>query len=126
MSCASKSVLPTIRHLTRGYTMRHFALRHGYRFPVFGPVQYERANSEGHGTVTDVSSFGWRVSGSLRLEPGDVCSLRVKLSPKTLISVAAGKVRWVHGEEAGIETLVIDEESENRLNTYILERVKTL
>lgn len=106
--------------------MRHFALRHEYRFPVFGPVHYERANRDGYGTVMNVSSLGWRVSGSLHLEPGDVCSLIVKLSPQTSISVAAGKVRWVHGEEAGIETLVIDEESESRLKAYILERVKTL
>ena len=35
-------------------------------------------------------------------------------------------VRWVRGEEAGIETLVMNEESEARLNTYILERVKAL
>lgn len=106
--------------------MRRFALRHGYRFPVFGPVLYERANREGRGTVTNVSSFGWRVSGSLLLEPGDVCSLNVKLAPKMSISIAAGKVRWAHGEEAGIETLVIDETSEARLNAYILERVKAL
>jgi hypothetical protein len=106
--------------------MRHYALRHGYRFPVFGPLKYERANREGYGTVLNVSSFGWRVSGSLLLEPGDVCSLNVKLTPQTWVSVAAGKVRWVHGEEAGIETLVINEPSEARLNAYILERVKAL
>lgn len=106
--------------------MRRFALRHGYRFPVFGPVRYERANREGHGTVMNVSYFGWRVSGSLPLESGDVCSLSVKLAPKTWVSVAAGKVRWVHGEEAGIETLVIDENSKTQLNAYILERVKAL
>lgn len=85
--------------------MRQFALRHGYRFPVFGPVKYEHANREGYGTVTNVSSFGWRVSGSLLLEPGAVCSLNVKLAPQTWIAVAAGKVRWVRGEECGIETL---------------------
>jgi hypothetical protein len=40
--------------------------------------------------------------------------------------VAAGKVRWVQGEEAGIETLVMNKESEARLNAYILERIKGL
>lgn len=106
--------------------MRHFALRHEYRFPVFGPVHYERANRDGYGTVMNVSSLGWRVSGSLHLEPGDVCSLNVKLSPTTCVSVAAGKVRWVNGDEFGVETLVLNEASEARLNAYILERVKTL
>ncbi|MBK9307967.1 MAG: PilZ domain-containing protein [Nitrospira sp.] len=106
--------------------MRQFALRHHYRFPLFGPLMYEHANREGYGTVTDVSSIGWRVSGSLPLEPGDVCSLKVRLSPMLWVSVAAGKVRWVQGEEAGIETLVMNEESEARLNAYIFERIKTL
>ncbi|MGC4095694.1 MAG: PilZ domain-containing protein [Nitrospira sp.] len=106
--------------------MRQFALRHHYRFPVFGPMQYKHGNRGGYGTVTNVSSIGWRVSGSLMLEPGDVCALIIKLPGKTWISVAAGKVRWVRGEEAGIETLVMNEESEARLNAYILERIKTL
>ena len=106
--------------------MRPFALRHHYRFPVFGRVQYEHANREGYGTVMNVSSIGWRVSGSLSLEPGNVCTLIVKLPTKPWISVAAGKVRWTRGEEAGIETLVMSEESETRLNEYILERIKAL
>lgn len=72
----------------------------------------------------NVSSLGWRVSGSLLLERGDVCRLNVKLST-TWISVAAEKVRWVNGEEFGVETLVINEASEAFLNKYILERVKT-
>lgn len=106
--------------------MRHFAFRHHYRFPVFGPVHYEHANREGYGTVINVSLIGWRVSGSLMLAPGDVCTLIIKLFTKTWISVAAGKVRWVRGEEAGIEKLVMTQESEARLNAYILERIKTL
>ncbi len=75
-------------------------------------------------------SYYWdvttRLSGSLPLEPGDVCALIVKLPTKTLVSVAAGKVRWVQGDECGIETLVINEESEARLSASILERVKAL
>jgi hypothetical protein len=79
----------------------------------------------------NVSSIGWRVSGTLPLAPGNVCSLKIKLSARLWVSVAAGKVRWVREEagafgEAGIETLVMNEESEARLNAYILERVKAL
>jgi hypothetical protein len=106
--------------------MRPFALRQHYRFPILSPVKYEHANREGYGTIMNVSSLGWRVSGSLLLTPGDVCSLKVRLTVGQWVSVAAGKVRWVRGEEAGIETLVMNEESEARLNAYILERVKAL
>lgn len=78
---------------------------------------YESANREGYGTVMNVSTLGWRVSGSLLLEPGDVCALKVKLPTKIWVSVAAGKVRWVRGDEAGafgeagIETLVMNEDT---------------
>lgn len=103
-----------------------FTLRHHYRFPVFGPMHYEHANREGYGTVMNMSLIGWRVSGSLSLEPEDVCTLIIRLPTKTWVSIAAGKVRWAQGEEAGIEMLVMNEESEARLNAYILERVKAL
>ena len=74
----------------------------------------------------NVSSLGWRVSWSLLLAPGEVCSLKVRLMVGEWVTVAAGKVRWVRGEEAGIETLVMSEESEARLNAYILKQVKAL
>lgn len=106
--------------------MGHFVLRYHYRFPVFGPVQYESVNREGYGTVMNVSSLGWRISWSLPLAPGEICTLIAKLPTKRWVSVTAGKVRWAHGEEFGIETLVMNETSEARLNAYILERVKTL
>jgi hypothetical protein len=129
--CISRLVilLPTSYNsadLTNEYAMRPSALRHHYRFPVFGPVKYESASREGHGTVMNLSSLGWRVSGSLLLEAGDVCALKVKLPTKTWISVTTGKVRWVRGEEFGVETLVMNEESQERLNAYILERIKAL
>jgi hypothetical protein len=113
------------RTFTTGDTMRHFALRQHYRFPVFGQVKYESQNRDGYGSVTNVSALGWRISGNLPVQVGVVCSLRVRL-PTMQVSVAAGKVRWVRGEECGIETLVINEDSEARLNEYILERVKAL
>jgi len=74
-----------------------FALRYHSRFPVFTTVRYESGNREGYGTVMNVSPLGWRVSGSLPLEPGDVCALTVRLPTKKWVSVAAGKVRWVRG-----------------------------
>lgn len=89
-------------------------------------MKYESATREGYGTVMNVSSLGWQVSGSLLLAPGDVRSLKVRLTVREWVSMAAGKVRWVRGEDAGIETLVINEESEARLNAYILDRVKAL
>ena len=42
------------------------------------------------------------------------------------MSVSAGVVRWVCGEECGIETLVMNEESQKQLSAYIQERGRAL
>lgn len=120
--------LPPYNNLTRmaeSSTMP-FALRHHSRFPVFSPVRYERGDRDGVGTVTNISPLGWRISGSLSLMPGDVCALTVRLPTKRWVSVAAGKVRWVRGDECGIETLVMSDESHEILNAYLHERIKAL
>lgn len=103
-----------------------FALRYHYRFPVFSLVKYERGNEIGYGSVTNLSSLGWRISGSLPVEPGDMCTLMIKLPTTQWVSVTQGKVRWVCGQECGIETLVIDTTSQARLNAYIQARLKAL
>lgn len=103
-----------------------FAQRHHYRFPVFGPVKYESGNREGYGSVTNVSSIGWRLSGSLPVVVGDVCSLKVRLPTKQWVSIDVGQVRWVCGEEFGIQTLVMNDTSQARLSEYIQDRIKAL
>lgn len=101
-----------------------FVLRPYRRFPTDCPVIYERLYDTGYGTAWNVSPTGFRVSGTLPLQPGDVCSLKVRL-PKQ-VSVLAGIVRWVRGDEFGIETLLMDTRDEVRLAVYIRDRMKTL
>lgn len=103
-----------------------FILRPYRRFPVVCPVTYEHWFREGEGIIWNLSPMGWRLSGNLSLEPGDVCSLHMTLPTNTRISVAAGIVRWVRGEEFGLETLVMDGTAQARLGTYIQERMKAL
>ena len=74
--------------------------------------------------MTNVSSLGSRISGALLLKPGDVSSLHVKPSSTTRIAVAAGKVRWVQGDEFGIETLMMDSKAQKQLNVYIRQLVQ--
>lgn len=98
---------------------------HPYRWlPVACPVTYERLYAEGYGTAWNVSPTGFRVSGTLPLQPGNVCSLKVRL-PKQ-VSVLAGVVRWAHGQEFGIETLLMDKQHETRLIRYIRARMQEL
>ena len=101
-----------------------FVIRPYRRFPVNIPVTYENWFRDGEGIVWNLSPTGWRLSGSLPLQRGDVCSLNVILPTNKRVSVVAGIVRWVRGQDYGIETLVMDGKAEARLGTYIQERMK--
>ena len=103
-----------------------FIIRPYRRFPVLCPVTYEHWFREGEGFIWNLSPMGWRLSGNLPLEPGDICSLTMTLPTNKQISLAAGIVRWARGEDYGIETLVIDGKSQGRLGRYIEERMKAL
>ena len=69
-----------------------FSLRPYRRFPLYCPVTYQTGLFEGHGTVWNLSLTGWRLSGTLSLRIGEVCSLTVILPPYQPIYVAAGIV----------------------------------
>lgn len=107
-----------------------FVLRPYRRHQVVIPVTYEHWWREGQGIVWNLSPMGWRVSGDLPLDRGDVCSLRITLPTDNPISVAAGIVRWVRGHESGhefgIETLAMDGKGRAALGQYIRECMKGL
>ncbi|MBU6433769.1 MAG: PilZ domain-containing protein [Nitrospirae bacterium] len=94
------------------------------RFPVYCPVTYQCGPFEGHGTVWNLSLVGWRFSGNLPLRVGEVCSLTVNLPTQQRAYIAAGIVRWVRGEEYGVETLVVDDESREDMEQYLWQRVQ--
>ncbi len=101
-----------------------FIVRPYPRFPVHCPVTYQTGLFEGNGTVWDLSLTGWRFSGDLPLRIGEVCSLTVILSIDQRVYVAAGIVRWVRGEESGVETLVIADEAQEDLEEYLSQRLE--
>ncbi len=103
-----------------------FVVRPYHRLPVACPATYEHWFREGEGMVWNISPMGWRLSGDLPLEPGDICSLTMTLPTNKPISLAAGIVRWVRGQEYGIETLVMDGKAQAHLGKYIEERMKVL
>jgi len=100
-----------------------FVLHPYRRFPVYRPVTYQTGLFEGHGAVWNLSLTGWRFSGDLPLRVGDVCSLTVNLSIGQQVYVTAGIVRRVRGEDFGVETLAIDEESQEDLDEYLCQRL---
>ncbi len=52
--------------------------------------------------------------------------MKVRLPTKEWVSVVAGRVQWVCGEECGIETLVISDVEQTCLRKYIYQRLKVL
>jgi len=101
-----------------------FTIRPYRRFPVCCPVTYYVGVSEGNGTVWNTSLFGWRLSGDLSLCVGQTCSLCVTLSNPKRLFVVAGIVRWVRGEEYGIETHVANATTQARMVHYFQHRAQ--
>lgn len=100
-----------------------FVIRQYHRLSAGYPVTYERLFEDGQGTVWDLSPTGLRFSGTLPLEVGDVCSLRVKLPANRGVSILAGIVRWVRGDDYGVQTVVMEERAQEELDLYIRDRM---
>jgi hypothetical protein len=48
----------------------------------------------------------------------------VNLPTQETLYVAAGVVHWMRGEEYGVETLVMDDESRDDQEQYVFQRVE--
>jgi hypothetical protein len=48
-----------------------FSIRPSRRFPVRCVVTYNAGPFQGHGTLLNLSSTGWRLSGDLPMRPGN-------------------------------------------------------
>jgi PilZ domain len=99
-----------------------FSIRPFRRFPVCCPVTYHAGLHEGQGTIWNVSLNGWRLSGDLPLRIGQSFPMTVTLSNQESVFVAAGIVRWVRGEEYGVETLVADDSALDQVKDYIKQQ----
>ena len=101
-----------------------FTLRLYQRFPVHGSVTYNAGPLKGQGTVWNLSLSGWKLSGDLPLQVGQMCSLTVNLPNEERIVVAAAIVRWVRGQEYGLETLAVEKQTHGRMERVIKRLVQ--
>ena len=94
-------------------------------FPVCWPVTYHAGLYEGQGIVWNLWVNGWRLSGDVPLRVGQTCPLTVHLPNQVSIFIAGAIVRWVRGQEYGLETLVVDRRTQNRMEELVhhLEQV---
>ena len=98
-----------------------FSIRPHRRFPVCCPVTYHAGLREGHGTVWSLSVNGWRLSGNVPMRVGQTCPLTVHLPNQLSLFVAGAIVRWVRGQEYGLETLVADKQAQRRVELLVYE-----
>jgi hypothetical protein len=92
-----------------------FSIRPSRRSPVHCSVTYHAGPFQGQGTVWNFSLNGWKLSGDVPLQVGQTCSLTVNLPNQESIVVATAVVRWVRGQEYGVETLVVEMQTQSRL-----------
>jgi PilZ domain len=101
-----------------------FTLRLYQRFPVHCSVTYNAGPFQGQGTVWNLSLSGWKLSGDLPLQVGQMCSLTVNLPNEESIIVTAAIVRWVRGQEYGLETLAVEKQTHSRVERVIKRLVQ--
>lgn len=101
-----------------------FTLRLYQRFPMHCSVTYNAGPFQGQGTVWNLSLSGWKLSGDLPLQVGQMCSLTVNLPNEESIVVTAAIVRWVRGQEYGLETLAVEKQTHSRVERVIQRLVQ--
>jgi hypothetical protein len=100
-----------------------YSIRPCRRSPTHCSVTYHAGPFQGEGTVWNLSLNGWKLSGDLPLRVGETCSLTVNLPNQSSIVVAAAIVRWVRGQEYGLETLVVEKQTQSRLEHLVKQLV---
>ena len=101
-----------------------FSIRPFRRFPVQCNVTNNAGPFQGQGTAWNLSLNGWKLSGDVPLRVGETCSLTVNLPIEESIFVAAAIVRWVQGQEYGLETLVVETQMHSRLEDLLKRLVQ--
>ena len=99
-----------------------FTLRPYRRFPKQCSATYNAGPFQGQGTVWNFSLSGWKLSGDVPLQVGQTCSLTVNLPIEEPIVVATAIVRWVRGQEFGLETLAIEKQTHSRVE-HVIKRL---
>jgi len=101
-----------------------FSIRPYRRSPVHCSVTYNAGPFQGQGTIWNLSLNGWKLSGDVPLRVGETCSLTVNLPNQESLNVAAAIVRWVRGQEYGLETLMVETQTQSRLEHLIKRLVQ--
>ena len=101
-----------------------FSIRPFRRFSVQGAVTYNAGPFRGKGTVWNLLSTGWRLSGDLPMRPGGKLSLTVTLPNEQRILISQAVVRWSRGQQFAVENLAIESHTHARLQHHVKRLVR--
>ena len=101
-----------------------FLIRPHRRFPMHCPVAYSAGPFQGHGTAWNLSVNGWRLSGDAPMRREESLSLMVTLPNEQCIEILQAVVRWSRGQEFAIETVMVEEHTDARLQHYVTRLVQ--
>lgn len=101
-----------------------FSIRPDRRFPICCPVTYHAGLREGHGQAWNLSVSGWRFSGDVPLWVGQTFPLTINLPDQPPLFVAGVTVRWVRGQEYGVETVVVEKHIQSRVEHWVTQLVQ--
>jgi hypothetical protein len=82
-------------------------------------VTYHAGLREGHGIVWNLSANGWRLSGDVPLRIGQTCPLTVNVPDQHPLFVVAVTVRWVRGQEYGVETVAVEKQAHRQVEHWV-------
>ncbi|MGQ0809803.1 MAG: PilZ domain-containing protein [Nitrospiraceae bacterium] len=90
------------------------------RFPVDCPICFSSDKVQGEGTVYNLSLGGCAIRSTARIQKGEYLTLQLYLiSLQTPIKVELAPVRWVNGQEVGLEFMTMPREDQRRLQDYV-------
>ena len=82
-------------------------------------MTYHVGLREGHGIIWNLSANGWRLSGDVPLRIGQTCPLTVNVPDQHPLFVVAVTVRWARGQEYGVETVVVEKQTQSRVEHWV-------
>ncbi|MFO0732177.1 MAG: PilZ domain-containing protein [Nitrospiraceae bacterium] len=99
---------------------KYYTCRAEARQPLRCKFQYFLDECVSEGTVWDLSSSGWRASGTAPVTVGMEMPVCLYLgNEKRWVSIGRAAVRWVKGSNFGLEVVQIDTQEQERLDHFL-------
>lgn len=99
--------------------------RKDVRYQIQCPVSFVLDGRAGAGHIFDVSRGGCAIESDMSAAKGDPISLNLTIATQPApILIDLGTVRWATRREFGVEFMVVNGASKQRLNEYLIHVAK--